>query len=211
MICRGCKSLARQNGLLVCVDCISSIGAVPLDLSKVAFASGTSGKALGAYPGLSFIFFQRCYRRKDIPRYLDLDTYIRKQGIPFTGSSNLLGALQQALFNLRQQGSRYPAMMNQTATLQSLLKQQGIPLLLGERQDAPLVTTIPLPLTLSSVWVGDRLREQNIHVHYESSYLRARNWIQLASMSLYPQETIRYCVERLAELLPQPSSLYTAE
>ena len=40
----------------LCVDCISSIGAIPIDLKDVYFASGVSGKAMKSFTGLSFVF-----------------------------------------------------------------------------------------------------------------------------------------------------------
>ena len=40
----------------LCVDCISSIGAIPIDLKDVYFASGVSGKAIKSYTGISFVF-----------------------------------------------------------------------------------------------------------------------------------------------------------
>jgi aspartate aminotransferase-like enzyme len=41
----------------VCVDAISSLGSVPLDLADVHLASGVSGKGLGAFPGLAIVFY----------------------------------------------------------------------------------------------------------------------------------------------------------
>src|SRR5262245_14336667 len=42
------KAIARQFKLALCVDCVSAIGAVPVDLDGVYLASGASGKALAA-------------------------------------------------------------------------------------------------------------------------------------------------------------------
>src|SRR6185436_18221205 len=89
------KSFARQQRLDLCLDCVSAVGAVPLDLSGVHLASGASGKALASYPGLSFVFYNHDIAPEPdrLPRYLDLGYYAQKNGVPFTHSSNLLAAL----------------------------------------------------------------------------------------------------------------------
>ena len=43
---QGLVSMAQRRGIRVCVDCISSLGAVPLDLREVYLATGSTGKAL---------------------------------------------------------------------------------------------------------------------------------------------------------------------
>ena len=50
------KAMCRQHDTRLALDCISSIGATPVDLSDVWLASGASGKALAAYPGLGLVF-----------------------------------------------------------------------------------------------------------------------------------------------------------
>ena len=48
--------LTKKYQIKLCVDCISSIGAIPIDLKDIYFASGVSGKAIKSYTGLSFVF-----------------------------------------------------------------------------------------------------------------------------------------------------------
>ena len=50
------RRLCRPRGIEICVDVISSLGTVPCDLRDVAFATGVSGKGLGAYPGIAMVF-----------------------------------------------------------------------------------------------------------------------------------------------------------
>ena len=47
----------RSHDKLFCLDAISAIGATPLSLKNVHFASGVSGKAIGAFPGIAFVFY----------------------------------------------------------------------------------------------------------------------------------------------------------
>ena len=89
----------QAAGLKLCLDCISSVGTVPIDLSGVYLASCVSGKGLSSYPGLSMVFYNHEIQPapKRLPRYLDLGFYAAQEGIPFTHSSNLLAALHTSL------------------------------------------------------------------------------------------------------------------
>src|SRR6185503_4695741 len=93
------KSVCAPNQIKLALDCISSIGTVPVDLSGVYLASCVSGKALASFPGLSMVFYNHeiAPAPKVLPRYLDLGYYAAQSGIPFTHSSNLLYALRTAL------------------------------------------------------------------------------------------------------------------
>lgn len=55
-------SLCAAAGVRLCVDAISSVGTVPVDLSGAYLSTGTSGKALGGYPGLSMVFLRELPR-----------------------------------------------------------------------------------------------------------------------------------------------------
>ena len=65
----------RAHGLQIAVaaDCVSSLGAVPLDGLGLHFATGVSGKAFGAYAGIALIFVEEdmlkkiCFKR--MPSY----------------------------------------------------------------------------------------------------------------------------------------------
>jgi len=50
-------ALARANGSVLLVDCVSSAGAEAIDMERdnIAFCSSSSSKAIGSYPGLSFV------------------------------------------------------------------------------------------------------------------------------------------------------------
>ncbi len=92
------KQLCTSRRVRCCVDCISSIGAAPIDLDGVFLATGTSGKALGSYAGLGMVFYNEPVAPSDrIPRYVDIGFYASRQGVPFTLSSNLVYALGAAL------------------------------------------------------------------------------------------------------------------
>jgi len=60
------KDICLEREIRLCLDCVSSIGTVQVDLKKVYLASGVSGKGLGAFPGLSMVF----YNHDIIPMFL---------------------------------------------------------------------------------------------------------------------------------------------
>ncbi|GJM20591.1 MAG: aminotransferase V [Planctomycetota bacterium] len=97
----GLCALAAEHGARVCVDAISSVGAVPLALAAhptLALASGVPHKALGGTPGLAFVFAGRTLRPRAgtarLPTYLDLHATLDAPGPRFTmPSAPLLAAL----------------------------------------------------------------------------------------------------------------------
>ena len=100
------KDLCAARDIRLAVDCISSIGTVPVDLGGVYLGSCVSGKGLGAYPGLSMVFHDHeVHPAPDaLPRYLDLGLHAVKAGVPFTMSSNLIYALDAALVRFEAGG-----------------------------------------------------------------------------------------------------------
>ena len=96
------KKLSAQHEILLCLDCISSIGNTNVDLQDVYLASGVSSKGLASFAGLSMVFYNHQPKppQKNLPSYIDLHKYVASNGIPFTISSNLICALRASLKNL---------------------------------------------------------------------------------------------------------------
>ena len=88
----GIAKMCLRRSIRLCMDCVSSIGTVPIDLSDIYLASGVSGKGLGAYPGLSMVYYNHTVKPapESLPRCLDLGYYAVENGVPFTISSNLV-------------------------------------------------------------------------------------------------------------------------
>ena len=94
----GLIGLARSRGVRVALDCISSLGAVPVDLTGVWMASGVSGKALGSFAGVAMVFAAEVPQlTRPVPVYLDVAEAMRTEGSCFTFPSPLLLALEEAL------------------------------------------------------------------------------------------------------------------
>src|SRR5258708_23388679 len=71
------RDLARDKGVRLCLDCVSSLGAIPVDLDGVWMASGVSGKALGSYAGVAMVFASEIPSGRPAPTYLDLGAALR--------------------------------------------------------------------------------------------------------------------------------------
>jgi aspartate aminotransferase-like enzyme len=186
----GLAAICRGRDLKLCIDCISSLGVVELDLSGVYLASATSGKALGAITGLAMVFYNAPLvpAPEQIPSYLDLGSYRKAKGVPFTMNTNLVYALSVALDAF---GTRiYGVMAHDGSILRAALRQMGVRVLAPEEVASPAVTTIVLPPQVSSVAVGDGLATHGFLVSYQSRYLVEHNWIQICLMGEYRTDAL---------------------
>jgi aspartate aminotransferase-like enzyme/N-acyl-L-homoserine lactone synthetase len=190
----------RPRGIRLCLDCISSIGTVPVDLSHVHLASGVSGKGLRAAPGLCMVFHgHEIVPAPDrLPRYLDAGLYARKGGVPFTVSSNLVAALKVAVGQMRP-AARFSEIEEHARRVKVGLAAMGLASIGAASHVSPAVITVALPEAVSAMVVGDTLASRGVLVAYRSDYLLARNWIQVCLMGEYASATIARLLAALAE------------
>jgi aspartate aminotransferase-like enzyme len=195
------KKLCAEKGVKLCLDCISSIGTVPVDLSGVYLASCVSGKALASYPGLSMVFYNHDLTPapKSLPRYLDLGFYASQSGIPFTHSSNLIFALQTALHRICWQ-EKFEQTVEVGVWLRKRLREVDLQIVAPDLHAAPAVVTIALPSDVSSRRLGHQLRSAGYLLSYNSGYLLQRNWIQICLMGEWSRETLDTLPELIAEI-----------
>jgi aspartate aminotransferase-like enzyme len=201
------KLLCRARGVKLCVDAISSIGTVHVGLDGAYLASAVSGKGLGAFPGLAMVFHNHDLRAAPglLPRYLDLGLYAGSRGIPFTHSSNLLGALQAALTRV-DWPQRYEELARTSAWLRRRMRQLGFVVVAPEAQASPAVVTIALPETVKSAALGVELERAGYLLSANSEYLRQRNWIQFCLMGESSREQLAAALSALYQLCVQPAS-----
>lgn len=185
------KQLCGEFGVKLCVDCISSIGTVPVDLRGVSFATCASGKGLRAYPGISMVFYNQELKNdgERLPRYLDLNYYAAQQGIPFTFSSNLLHALHAAMKRVPWE-KRFGELVERSTWLRPKLRELGFELVGKQTETSPAVITIALPESMDSVKIGNLIQESGYLLSYNSEYLKQRNWIQICLMGESGQERL---------------------
>src|SRR5438552_625632 len=177
------KECCAGRGIKLCLDCISVVGTAPVDLQGVYLASCVSGKGLGAFPGLSMVFYQDAVapRPDKLPRYLDLGYCAAQNGVPFTHSSNLLSALHAALKRYDSQ-QPFAEIEELSVWLRPKLRELGFHILAPDAHASPAVITLALPASISSQNIGDQLQAAGFLLSYQSDYLRDRNWIQICLM-----------------------------
>jgi aspartate aminotransferase-like enzyme len=208
--------LCSEFQVMLCMDCISSIGTMPVDLSGVYLASCSSGKGLRAYPGISMVFYNHDLTdtEKSLPRYLDLSHYKAQEGIPFTFSSNLLHALHAAVKKVAWD-THFAELEEVSAWLRPRLKNLGFELVGEGGKTSHAVVTIALPEKFNSVKTGDLIQEAGYLLSYNSEYLRRKNWIQICLMGECSKQKLvsllnamnRVCFRRLAEDAGEPATV----
>jgi aspartate aminotransferase-like enzyme len=177
------KTICKVRGVKLCLDCISTIGTLPVDLTGVFLASCSSGKGLRAYPGLTMVFYHHQVTPvpDKLPRYLDLGYYAMENGIPFTFSSNLLHALHAAVKRVDWE-RRFVQTANLSAGLRLRLAEMGLELIGHGADTSPAVITIALPPEMNSLKIGEAMQETGYLLSCNSGYLRRKNWIQICLM-----------------------------
>jgi len=174
------KELGARLGLRLCADCISSIGAMPVDLRGMCLATTASGKGLGSFPGLSMVFHD--YQPKPapdrLPGYLDLGHWATNQSVPHTHSSNLLFALAEAVRLATI--NRMERIAENAAWFRRELKAQGFTIIAPEEVASPGIVTIALDGHTTAAELGEELEIRGYWLSYRSSYLLSKNWIQVS-------------------------------
>lgn len=195
-------ALKRSAGLAnaaLCLDCVSSIGALAVRLDGVWMASASSAKGLAGYPGLAAVLVNGAAPRTvpPTPRYLDLGYWLRCHSVPFTHSSNLVAALGAALE--RQDWARkFRHTEHDARWLRNALRARGLALVAPEAAASPAVASIALPENARSAEVGAALLERGFEIAWRSAYLESRNWVQVALMGEYDRAALRRLPEALA-------------
>jgi aspartate aminotransferase-like enzyme len=185
------KKLCAERGVKLCLDCISSVGTIPVDLTGVYLATCASGKGLRAYPGLSMVFHHHELKPAPdrLPRYLDLGYYVEQGGIPFTFSSNLLHALHAAVRRM-DWAKRFSDIADWSAYASERLTEFGADVVGADYLRSPAVLTLALPKDMDSGKVGDAMQEAGYLLSYNSDYLRRKNWIQICFMGECTREKV---------------------
>jgi aspartate aminotransferase-like enzyme/GNAT superfamily N-acetyltransferase len=201
------KALCSQLGLHLCCDCISSIGAMPVDLHGVYLATTASGKGLGSYPGLSMVFhdYQPRPAVDRLPGYLDLGHWATHQSVPHTHSSNLVFALAEAV--RRATPERMTQIAENAVWLRHELRTRGFALVAPESVASPAIVTLVLDEGMSAAELGEELEIRGYWLNYRSNYLMEKNWIQ-ASLLGNPE---RASLEKLLHVLRTVCTRYSQQ
>lgn len=194
------KELGRRTGTKLCLDAVSALGLVPVDVRDVWFASGVSGKGLGSYAGVAIVLHSHEVASTGrLPRYLDLGLYAGG-AVPFTHSSNLVHALRSAVEGV-DWPERFAWIAEDSAWLRARLRAAGFHLVAAEADAAPGIVSIALPTRISSVEVACHLEREGFALAAHSTYLRERNWLQISLMSRPSRASLAAAVEALGPLV----------
>jgi aspartate aminotransferase-like enzyme len=200
----GLVRIAQARGARVCMDCISSLGAVPLDLSKVYLATGATGKSLGSYAGIAIVFADRTalgpLDLSRVPSYLDLPAALACPGPRYTFPSPTLRALDVALAEYAtpvRSAARYEHYHRFGAFVREQLRLVGLQPLATEPCACPVVTTFaPPPAETPEEFIA-RCRSWGYAIGGQSGYLAERRLVQIATMGAVTREECAALFERL--------------
>ncbi len=185
--------VCNRNNCPCFVDCMSTVGTCSLDLSKVAMATASSGKGLASIPGLAIIFSNlEAVLSDQIPVYFDLVHYNKKEGVPYTISSNLVHALNVAIKQKLQQ-EQFELIDTYSQSCFSFLKERGV---LPFDNSRSKVFTISWPGAKTN-HIINQLKKERVIFSYESEYLRSRDWCQVALFGCYTQSELKYFLNTL--------------
>jgi aspartate aminotransferase-like enzyme len=206
----GLVQVARKWGMKVCVDCISSLGAVPLDLRQVYLATGATGKSLGSYAGASLIFADaealRRIDRRHVPSYLDIAAALESDGPCYTFPSPTLMALEAALQEYatpERAQAAYARYHELGVYVREQLSHLDLPPLTTEDCASPVVTSFAPPGRESSVAFVARCRSWGFAIGGESAYLAQRRLVQIATMGAINREKFEGLFDHLERWLAQ--------
>ena len=210
--------LAKSHQARVCVDCISSLGAVPIDLEGVYLATGATGKALGSFAGTAIVFADSASLRhlemSRVPSYFDLPATLATRGPRYTFPSATLQALAAALTEYatsERATARYEGYARLGEFVRSELRQLGLEPLAAEAHASPVVTTFAPPANESSEVFVARCRQWGYVIGGQSGYLAERRLVQIATMGAITRDACAPLFEHLRQWMETGSISMTKE
>ena len=193
----GLSIIAGKYKCRTYVDCMSTIGTRPIDLSMITMATASSGKGLASIPGIAIVLSNiDPVADPATPSYFDLAQYLSKSGVPFTLSSNLLYSLKTSI-RQKLTNQQYSLSEAYSQKISALLSSAGF--LRFNHNNTHVFTLVPSPDEYQSLI--ETFGRAGLIVSYESEYLRKRKWIQLALFNFYTERELMTVVDKLEELV----------
>ena len=205
--------LAKSHGAIFIVDCVSSAGAEVINLEKcnIAFCSSSSSKAIGSYPGLSFVVgeTQEFEKLKNLPiksMYLNLYKFYEfiktVSQTPNTPAVHLFFALDQALSNILNEGiqNRYANLRDKAKKLRQGMLNLGLKFVIDEKDMCSILTAIYAPSNVDVGVLRQRLREKSIII-YEGKGCFKNLVFQVGNIGDLSFADINYFLDSLKKVL----------
>jgi aspartate aminotransferase-like enzyme len=187
------KRLGASKNIKIAVDCISTLGNIAVDLSGTYLASGTSGKGLASYPGISLVFFSDVVLKiatKAIPKYMNLKFHTDTNLVPYTISTNLFYALVHAFKGITNY-NHHQKIKDISNFIYTKLKDIGFTFLGNESTMMPGIISIVCPPEINSHQLGVELEKNNFYVNFGGSYLVKGNYFQICIMGHHDLEVAK--------------------
>jgi aspartate aminotransferase-like enzyme len=211
----GLLDVARPRGVRVCADCVSSVGAVPVDLSEVYLATGATGKAISSYAGIALVFTDSAkltnLNTDLIPSYLDIPAALACVGPRYTVPSPLMKALAVAL-QAYETPTKAQARLDQYAEMgrfvRTRLREIGLPPLVDDEAVAsPVITSFYPPGDESSYDFVARCQTWGFLIGGQSGYLMEQRLVQIANMGNICRADLERLFDHLERWLSRQPSL----
>ena len=207
------RALAKASVALFVEDGVSSVGAEAIDMEacNIAFMSSSSSKALGSYPGLSFVVgrkkqFKRLKRHAAKTTYLNLATFYAflktHSQTPNTPAVPLFYALDQALTDILREGvlKRFARIKARADLLRDGMRRLNLDFEIDEADMCSVLTTVRVPASVSVRDLRARLREKSIII-YEGKGCFAGKVFQVGNIGELSDSDIRYFLSTLRDVL----------
>jgi len=205
--------LTNVHGVMFIVDCVSSAGAEIIDMEKcnIAFCSSSSSKAIGAYPGISFVVgqtqeFEKLMNLPAKSMYLNLYKYYHYINTflqtPNTPAVHLFYALEQALSNILYEGvaNRYAKLRERASILRQGMLNLGLKFLINEQNMCSVLTTVYIPPYLDVGTLRQKLRERRVIIYEGKGRLKDLVF-QVGNIGELSFDDIQYFLDSLGEIL----------
>lgn len=151
-------ALAREQGVELIVDAMSSYAALPIDMEQqnISYLCASSNKNIQGMAGVGFVIasIEAIEKLQQIqPRnfYLDLyaqySNFLKTHQMRFTPPVQTLYALKQAIVEVKQEGidRRYQRYSKSWERLTKTLKEMGLGYLVDDAHHSRIITSIFMP------------------------------------------------------------------
>lgn len=211
--------LAKQKGMLVIVDAVTSLGGVPLYVDKWGLDAVYSGsqKCLSCVPGLSPLTFSQMAIEKIQSRKYPVQSWFLDQSLVLgywsgegkrsyhhTAPVNSLYALHEALLILKSEGLENAWQRHQQMhqLLREGLSKLGIEFVVEEEQRLPQLNAVYIPEGVDDGEVRQRLLEEyNLEIGAGLGTLAGKAW-RIGLMGYGARkENVTLCLGALEEVL----------
>ena len=205
-------NLAQKYKLELIADCMSSFGAIPINMSKqnINYLIASSNKNLQGIPGIVFVVasnkaLQKLKNIKPRSFYLNLyDQYIffeQNKQMRFTAPVQAFYALKQALSELKEEGleNRYKRYTKSWKTLLNGLEKLKLNYLIDKKYHSKIITSVYMPQGIDFEDLHDYFYSHGFTIYPSKS--QEFNSFRVANIGAIDHKDIKQFLELLEKFL----------